>query len=316
ALVMGRVDGVRFDVAVFLNFGRDHLDFHQDVEHYFAAKASLFTAERTARALLNLDDPAVAALRDRLEIEVRTFSARGGDGDWRASDLVLGPDGSDFRLSGPGGAGVDVSLRLAGDFNVANAVAALAAAGEAGFDVGLAAAGLSAVERVSGRLERVDVGQPFQVVVDYAHKPDAVEAVLRTLRNVTSGRLLIVLGAGGDRDPGKRELMGAAAARLADVVVVTDDNPRGEDPGEIRAALLSGARTADPGLGLAEVHEVGDRRAAIALALRLARPADTVLVAGKGHETGQEISGRVLPFDDRAVVRELLGSSGAAVVTP
>ncbi len=161
---------------------------------------------------------------------------------------------------------------------------------------------------MDGRLERIEAGQGFGVVVDYAHKPDAVSAALGALRLVTAGRLIIVLGAGGDRDPGKRELMGAAAARLADVLVVTDDNPRSEDPAAIRTALLAGARG-----GSAETHEVADRRAAIGLAMRIARTGDTVLVAGKGHETGQEVAGRVLPFDDRVVVRELLaGLTGTA----
>jgi UDP-N-acetylmuramoyl-L-alanyl-D-glutamate--2,6-diaminopimelate ligase len=309
--VMGRVDGVRFDVAVFLNFGRDHLDFHHDVEHYYAAKASLFTAERARRALLNVDDPSVAPLQETVDIAVSTFSASGRAADWRCSEVVLRADGSDFRLTGPDGRRTSVSVRLAGDYNVANAAAALASVGEAGLDVAAAAAGLAQVETVGGRLERIDAGQPFVVVVDYAHKPDAVNAALRTLRVVTTGRLLVVLGAGGDRDPGKRELMGAAAARLADVLIVTDDNPRTEDPARIRAALLAGAQS-----GNAVVHETGDRRAAIAQALGLARPGDTVLVAGKGHETGQEVAGEVLPFDDRVVVREILGTLARKAPTP
>lgn len=315
ALVMGRVDGVRFDVAVFLNFGRDHLDFHGDVDHYLRAKASLFCPDRTRRALLNADDPTVAALGDRLDVPVHTFSADGGDADWRCRELRLGADGSEFVLTGPGGQETPASTRLTGDFNVANALAALAAAGEIGLDVSAMAAGVAQVKTVSGRLERIDVGQPFTVVVDYAHKPDAVTAALRALRPVTAGRLLVVLGAGGDRDPGKRELMGAAAARLADVVVITDDNPRTEDPARIRAGLLAGARAAVTegdlrGSGGARadvaIHEVGDRRAAIEGALGSALPGDTVLVAGKGHETGQDVAGTVLPFDDRSVVREVL----------
>jgi UDP-N-acetylmuramoyl-L-alanyl-D-glutamate--2,6-diaminopimelate ligase len=158
---------------------------------------------------------------------------------------------------------------------------------------------------VPGRFERIDAGQPFTVVVDYAHKPDAVQAALESLRPLTEGRLVVVLGAGGDRDPGKRPIMGELAARLGDVLVVTDDNPRTEDPAAIRAAVLEGARS-----GTAQVVEEGDRRAAIATALGLARPGDIVIVAGKGHETGQEIEGVVHPFDDREVVRELLADSG------
>lgn len=310
ALVMGRVDGVRFDVAVFLNFGRDHLDFHHDLQSYFAAKASLFSPDRAGVALLNIDDPAIAGWQGSVQIPVRTFSPAGVEADWRCSEVVLRPDGSDFQLIGPDGRRTAVGLRLPGDFNVANAVGALAAAGEAGLDVPAVAAGMARVESVSGRLERIDVGQPFAVVVDYAHKPDAVRAVLRALRDVTPGRLVIVLGAGGDRDPGKRRLMGAAAAELADVVVVTDDNPRSEDPAAIRAALVSAAR-AFP----VQVHEVADRRAAIAWAVDLARAGDTVLVAGKGHETGQEVGGRILPFDDRVVAREILGALARTAAT-
>ena len=193
------------------------------------------------------------------------------------------------------------AVPLPGGFNVTNALAAIAACAEAGLDAAAVAAGIAAGGGVPGRFERIDAGQPFTVVVDYAHKPDAVEAALQSLRPLTDGRLLVVLGAGGDRDPGKRPIMGEIAARLADVVVVTDDNPRTEDPAAIRAAVLEGARA-----GGAEVLEEGDRRAAIAAALRLARPGDIVVVAGKGHETGQEVAGVVHPFDDREVVRELL----------
>lgn len=309
SLVLGRVDGVVFDIAVFLNFGRDHLDFHGDVESYFDAKASMFTPERAQRALLNADDETVAALGERLEIPVSTFSAAGHPATWRCLDMSLRADGSDFTVTGPTAPPVPAKIRLAGVFNVANALAALAAIGDLGFDVPAAAAGLGQVESVSGRLERVEEGQPFTVLVDYAHKPDAVRAVLGALRPVTTGRLWIVLGAGGDRDHGKRALMGAAAAELADVVVVTDDNPRTEDPALIRSELLAGAlgsATTFP----AEVLEVTGRRDAIAHALAGARRDDTVLVAGKGHETGQEVAGEVLPFDDRVVVREILANLG------
>jgi UDP-N-acetylmuramoyl-L-alanyl-D-glutamate--2,6-diaminopimelate ligase len=308
ALVLGRVDGLTYDVAAFVNFGRDHLDFHGDLEHYFAAKASLLTPQRARHALLNVDDPAVATLRRRLEIPVTTYSASGQAADWVAERVRLGRDGAHFELRGPRGLSIEVSTRLTGDFNVANALACLAAAAEAGCDVMATAAGLSTVEGVRGRLERVDVGQPFEVVVDYAHKPDALAAVLHALRPVTPGRLWVVLGAGGDRDQGKRGLMGAAAARLADVVVVTDDNPRTENPAKIRAALLAGARgaaaTEAPHASI--VMECAGRREAIEHALGRAAAGDTVLVAGKGHETGQEIAGRVVEFDDRAVVRDIL----------
>ncbi len=181
---------------------------------------------------------------------------------------------------------------------------AVAALGEAGFDAPVVAAAMGESGGVPGRLEQVDAGQDFLAVVDYAHKPDAVTAALSALRPLTTGRLVVVLGAGGDRDPGKRPIMGEIAARLADVLVVTDDNPRSEDPATIRKALVEGAESVTG--PRAEVHEVGDRRAAIALAVGLARSGDTVVVAGKGHETGQEVAGTVHPFDDRVVLREEL----------
>ncbi|MCW2845078.1 MAG: UDP-N-acetylmuramoyl-L-alanyl-D-glutamate--2,6-diaminopimelate ligase [Nocardioides sp.] len=302
ALVMGRVDGVVFDVAVFLNLGRDHLDFHTDLEDYFRAKASLFTPARARLGLVNVDDEHGRRLLAEATIPVRTFSLTGRDADWQAVDVQLEAGGSRFTVLGPDGIAVDAGVPLPGDFNVANALAAVAACAEAGFDTRRVAAGIASGGGVPGRLERVDAGQDFVVVVDYAHKPDAVEAAIRTLRPLTGGQVIVVLGAGGDRDPGKRPIMGEIAARLADVLVVTDDNPRTEDPAAIRAAVLAGAA------GPAEVLEIGDRRSAIREALRRARPGDIVVVAGKGHETGQEIEGVVHPFDDRRVAREELAA--------
>jgi UDP-N-acetylmuramoyl-L-alanyl-D-glutamate--2,6-diaminopimelate ligase len=303
ALVMGRVDGVVFDVAVFLNLGRDHLDFHADVEDYFAAKASLFTADRARLGLVNADDEHGRRLLSGATIPVRTFSTT-GEADWRAVDVELRADGSTFVVVAPDGTRIPAGCPLPGDFNVANTLAAVAAAGEAGIDAAAVGAGIATGGGVPGRLERVDAGQDFVVVVDYAHKPDAVEAAIRTLRPLTPGRVIVVLGAGGDRDPGKRPIMAAIAGRLADLLVVTDDNPRTEDPVAIRAAMLAGLD--DLGADRAEVLEVGDRRAAIREALRRAGSGDIVLVAGKGHETGQEVAGVVHPFDDRDVVREEL----------
>jgi UDP-N-acetylmuramoyl-L-alanyl-D-glutamate--2,6-diaminopimelate ligase len=299
ALVMGRVDGVVFDVAVFLNLGRDHLDFHADVEDYFQAKASLFTPGRARLGLVNVDDEHGRRLVTEATVPVRTFSAVGADADWRATEVDLRPDGSTFQVTGPGGEAFAAGCPIPGDFNVANALAAVAAAGEAGLDAAAVAAGIAAGDGVPGRLERIEAGQDFVVVVDYAHKPDAVEAAIRTLRPLTDGQLIVVLGAGGDRDPGKRPMMAGIAARLADLLVVTDDNPRTEDPAAIRAALLTGVEEG-------EAVEVGDRRLAIREAVRRARTGDIVLIAGKGHETGQEVRGVVHPFDDRDVAREEL----------
>ncbi len=301
ALVLGRVDGVVFDVAVFLNLGRDHLDFHADVEDYFAAKASLFTPGRARRALVNVDDEHGRRLVAEATVPVRTMSAAGADADWRAVDVDLRADGSSFTVRGPDGLSLPAGCPVPGDFNVANTLAAIAACAEAGLDAAAVASGIAEGAGVPGRFEQVAEGQDFVVVVDYAHKPDAVEAAIRTLRPLTSGRVIVVLGAGGDRDPGKRPIMAGIAARLADLLIVTDDNPRTERPEDIRAAMLSGVEP-----GGAEVVELGDRRAAIHEAVRRAHTGDIVLVAGKGHETGQEIHDVVHPFDDRVVVREAL----------
>ena len=300
ALVMGRVGGFAFDVAVFLNLGRDHLDFHRDMDDYFDAKASLFRPEHARRGLVNVDDDWGRRLVERAGVPVRTMSSSGADADWRATGIELREEGAVFRVTGPG---VDVAAAcpIPGAFNVGNTLAAIAAATTAGYDAAAVAEAIGRGPGVPGRLERIDEGQDFEVVVDYAHKPDAVAAAIGALRPVTRGRLVVVLGAGGDRDAGKRPLMGEIAAAGADLLVVTDDNPRSEDPAAIRAAILAG--TAGAG---AEVLEIGDRRAAIAEAIRRAGPGDVVLVAGKGHETGQEIAGVVHPFDDRAVAREEL----------
>ncbi len=308
ALVMGRVDGVVFDVAAFLNLGRDHLDFHADVEDYFAAKASLFTSGRTRRGLTNVDDPWGRRLLQVAEVEMVTFSPSGADADWRAVDVEPGPEGSTFTVVGPDDLRVPARVPLPGAYNVANALCAVALAAEAGLDPRVVADGIARGGGVPGRLERVEAGDDLLAVVDYAHKPDAVEAALAALRPLTRGRLVLVLGAGGDRDTGKRPVMGEIGARLADVLVVTDDNPRSEDPAAIRAAVLEGAR----GVPGAEVLEVGDRREAIRRAVALVGPGDTVVVAGKGHETGQEVAGTVHPFDDRDELRSALQDRGQA----
>ncbi|WP_340538695.1 UDP-N-acetylmuramoyl-L-alanyl-D-glutamate--2,6-diaminopimelate ligase [Nocardioides sp. GXZ039] len=309
ALVMGRVDGVVFDVAVFLNLGRDHLDFHRDLEDYYLAKASLFTADRARVALVNLDDEhgrrLAREVTEASELRLTTFALDDETADWRAVDLSLEREGSTFTVLGPGGLRFAAGVPLPGEFNVANALAAIAAAGEAGQDPAAVAEAIRTSAGVPGRLERVEAGQDFLVVVDYAHKPDAVAAAVETLRPLADaggGRVIVVLGAGGDRDPGKRPIMAEIAARLADVLVITDDNPRTEAPAEIRAAMLAGVAPEHRD----RVVEVGDRRTAIERALGLARTGDVVLIAGKGHETGQEIDGVVHDFDDRDVARGAL----------
>ena len=305
ALVMGRVDGVVFDVACFTNLGRDHLDFHETVEDYFAAKASLFTPERCRLGLVNVDDEHGRRLVAEARVPVRTFSSEGREADWQAVDIDAQPGFSTFVVVTPDGERVPARVPLTGSYNVSNALCAIAGLAEVGIDPADVAEGMAGSGGVPGRLEQVDAGQPFLAVVDYAHKPDAVVAALEALRPQATGRLVVVLGAGGDRDPGKRPIMGEVAARLADVLVVTDDNPRSEDPAAIRKALVAGAEQV-PADERAEVHDVAGRREAIRLAVRTAGPGDVVCVAGKGHETGQEVAGTVNPFDDRAVLREEL----------
>jgi len=305
ALVMGRVDGVVFDVAVFTNLGRDHLDFHHDLEDYFQAKATLFTPARARLGLINTDDPFGRRLAEQATVPVRTFSPSGAPADWRVEDVHNRADGSEMVVVAPDNSRHPMRLSAPGIFNVANALAAVAALGEAGLDVDGAVSGVAAVTGIPGRMENIPTGLGFAAVVDYAHKPDAVTAVLSALRPVTAGSLITVIGAGGDRDRGKRPIMGEVAARLSDVLVVTDDNPRSEDPAAIRAEVVGGTRDV-PAAARAEVLEVGDRTAAIESALLRARPGDCVLVAGKGHEQGQEVAGVVHPFDDRDVVRGVL----------
>ncbi|MFB8270874.1 UDP-N-acetylmuramoyl-L-alanyl-D-glutamate--2,6-diaminopimelate ligase [Streptomyces sp. NPDC055955] len=306
ALVLGRVDGCVFDVAVFNNLSPEHMEFHSDMEDYFRAKAQLFTRARSKQGVVNYDDEYGRRLIDESEVPVVTFSAEGHpDADWRAEDVEVGPFDSTFVAVGPKGERITAKSPLAGPFNVANALAAIVALAVAGIDPHQAADGVAAVPGVPGRLERVDEGQPYLAVVDYAHKTDAVESVLRALRKVTENKLHIVLGCGGDRDTTKRMPMGAAAARLADTAVLTSDNPRSEDPLAILATMLAGAAEV-PAHERAEVQVFEDRAAAIAAVVARAQPGDTVLVAGKGHEQGQDIAGVVRPFDDRLVLREAI----------
>ncbi len=306
SLSLGRVAGTGFDVAVFTNLSQDHLDFHGDLEEYFRAKASLFAPP--VIGVVNVDDKYGRRLASSAPVPVTTFSAAGRAGaDWRATDVRSGADGSTFRVVGPGGVEADVSVGLAGVFNVANALGALVALVEAGVALDDAVSGLAACPGVPGRLERVPApGLDITAFVDYSHKPGAVEAVLRSLRPVTQGNLIIVLGCGGDRDRAKCPMMGAAAAKLADVAILTSDNPRSEDPLAILAAMLDGVLSV-PQEERARVIIEPDRAAAIAQAVSLAAGGDVIVVAGKGHETGQYVAGSVLPFDDRKVTAAALG---------
>lgn len=306
ALTLGRVDGVVFAVGGFTNLSRDHLDFHPTMDDYFEAKAKLFdpaAPTHAAVAVVCVDDEAGVTMATRAAEPV-TISTAGARADWTARDVAASSDGSQqFTVIDPAGVQHRVGVRLPGRYNVANALVALAVLDAVGVSPEQAAPGLRDAQ-VPGRLEPVDRGQGFLALVDYAHKPGALRAVLETLRVNSTGRLAVVFGAGGNRDPGKRAPMGAVAAELADLVVVTDDNPRDEEPADIRAAIVAGAAASG---GAAQVVEVGDRRDAIRHAVAWAKPGDTVLIAGKGHEAGQTARGETRPFDDRAELAAALG---------
>lgn len=316
ALALGRVDGLLYDVSIFTNLSQDHLDFHRDLDDYFAAKARLFTPEFSRAGVVNIDDAHGRELAATAKIPITTFSAAGApEADWRAENVRLGSAGSAFRLVGPGGVEAEVSVALPGPFNVANTLGALVALVEAGVPLQAAVTGVGEFGGVPGRMERVPGADDVQVIVDYAHKPGAVESVLRSLRAVLDdgpgGRLVIVLGCGGDRDRGKRPMMGEAAVRLADLAVFTSDNPRTEDPLAILAAMLEGALRV-PIRERAHVVVEPDRAAAIRLAVGGAAPGDVVVVAGKGHEQGQYVGGEVIPFDDREVAAAAIAERSRA----
>jgi UDP-N-acetylmuramoyl-L-alanyl-D-glutamate--2,6-diaminopimelate ligase len=304
ALAQHRTARIRFEVAVFTNLTQDHLDFHRDMEDYFAAKRLLFApAEGPAptTSVVNIDDPFGRRLAG--DVDCRTFSVSGDPADYRAAGIEFDSSGSRFRCLAPGGE-VEVSLPLPGHFNVENALAAIAAADALGIPPDGSAAALARASRVPGRFEPVAEGQPFTVLVDYAHTPDSLENVLRAARRLGPGQLVCVFGCGGDRDREKRPLMGRIGAELSDLCVVTSDNPRSEDPDAIIAAILDGIAGGADAEG---VVVEPDRRSAIRLALEAAGDGDTVVIAGKGHEQGQEFEGgRKIPFDDREVAREEL----------
>jgi UDP-N-acetylmuramoyl-L-alanyl-D-glutamate--2,6-diaminopimelate ligase len=317
ALTLHRAEAIHFEAALFTNLTQDHLDFHAGMEDYFLAKRKLLEAG-PGTAIVNIDDEYGARLAE--EFDCVTFSAAGADADYLARAVSFDAAGAQFTVARrsmgrkrddgsrnrPVGGEVRVRTGLPGDFNVANALGAFAVAEALGVEAETVAAGLARAARVPGRFEPVDEGQGFAVLVDYAHTPDSLENVLRAARRLTAGRLISVFGAGGDRDRDKRPKMGRAGAELSDLAIVTSDNPRSERPEAIVAEVAAGTG------GDAEVEVEVDRRAAIALALERAKPGDTVVIAGKGHEQGQEFEGgRKVPFDDREVAREELRKLGS-----
>jgi UDP-N-acetylmuramoyl-L-alanyl-D-glutamate--2,6-diaminopimelate ligase len=308
ALAQKRTFGTDFAAVVFTNLTRDHLDFHGDMRTYFEAKALLFDrasrgSEREAVAVINFEDAAGRELARRATGKVVSYGFAAGV-DYRAEDVRSGPGGTLYTLVTPRGAR-EVRLPLLGGFNVLNALGAQAAVMEAGLPLDAAAVGVRRVPQVRGRMEAVRGAQPFLVLIDYAHTPDALAHALETTRGLAAGRLTVVFGCGGDRDRGKRPEMGAVAARLADRMVVTTDNPRHEDPQAILDAILAGVRE-----GHAEVWSELDRETAIRRALAASGSGDAVLIAGKGHEDYQIIGDERRPFDDREVAARLLGEIG------
>jgi UDP-N-acetylmuramoyl-L-alanyl-D-glutamate--2,6-diaminopimelate ligase len=318
ALALHRADSIHFEAALFTNLTQDHLDFHVDMEDYFQAKRLLFEMDPKV-AIANVDDEYGRRLAG--EFDCLTFSAAGADADLTARAVSFDAAGAQFTITPsptvppgatglkrdistrfrPVGGGAEVRTGLPGDFNVANALGAFAAAVALGVEANVAAEGLARAERVPGRFEPIDEEQDFAVLVDYAHTPDSLENVLRAAEKLTKGRVISVFGAGGDRDRDKRPKMGQAGASLSDLAVITSDNPRSEDPEAIIAEVVGGIENG------ANFEVEPDRRAAIALALGQARAGDTVVIAGKGHEQGQEFEGgRKVPFDDREVAREEL----------
>ena len=308
ALVLDRVDAVRFAAVGFTNLSQDHLDFHPTMEDYFAAKSSLFRPERAEKGAVNVDDPYGRELLDRSPIECIGFGTASG-AEVRALDVKLEPSGTGLSITTPAG-DFEVRTRLVGHFNVSNCLGATAVALQAGIGLEAIQNGLGSLDAVPGRFESIDAGQPFSVVVDYAHTPDSLDNVLRAARplaDIHGGRVLCAFGCGGDRDKGKRPLMGAVVARLADIAVVTSDNPRSEDPQAIIGQILEGVLAERPG---GPDATLSDRREAIEWTLKAARAGDVVVIAGKGHETGQQFADRTVPFDDRIVAGEVLAELG------
>jgi UDP-N-acetylmuramoyl-L-alanyl-D-glutamate--2,6-diaminopimelate ligase len=307
-LALNRVEGVRFAAAAFTNLTQDHLDFHGGMQEYFEAKRSLFVPERLGRGAVNIDDPYGRKLIESVTVPCLGFGTN-ADAELRATDVEVSPDGIRFVAVSAEGE-LKISTPLVGSFNVSNCLAAAAAALQARIEPAAIEKGIAELSAVPGRFESVAAGQPYSVVVDYAHTPDSLDNVLhaaRRLAQASGGRVVCVFGCGGDRDRGKRPLMGAVAAQRADVVIVTSDNPRSEDPEAIIGAILAGVVSVRPDGADAVLP---DRREAIDRALSAATEGDVVVIAGKGHETGQEFKDITVPFDDREVARELLAARG------
>ena len=312
ALTLNRVDGTKFSVVAFTNLSHDHLDFHGTMENYYQAKSRLFKFGFSEKAIINIDDAWGKRLFEEAEIEKISISTHDQKANWKIIDTSLadtsGSSQSAFQLTiaGPGGILLSIATPLIGDYNSANVLMALALAVESGIDPLSAANALNSAKGAPGRMESIELGQNFAAVVDYAHTPDAVNAALKAVRSSTKGRIIAVLGCGGDRDATKRPLMGKALISGADLAIFTSDNPRSEDP-------LSILNQMHEGIELAENHFViADRSEAIKFAVDNAAQSDCVLILGKGHETGQEVMGKISPFDDRVELKNAIRSARSA----
>lgn len=308
ALALHRVDGLVVDVAGFTNLQRDHLDFHHTMEQYLADKARLFTSSHAREAVVCVDDEWGRTLAQRAQVPVTRVRAYDGDAtaEWTVGEAAIGLDGiaTTFTLHGPGGTVLQASCPLPGRVNLQNAALAIVMALQAGYDASDVVAAVAAAHEIPGRMQRVSNradGRPL-AIVDYAHTPEALELALRAVRPITPGRLIAVYGSDGDRDQGKRPMLGAVGAREADVLVITDENPRSEDPATIRRAVLDGVREERP--DLRDVVEAPDRATAIGQAVELADPEDTIIITGKGHEPTQEVDGVFHAYNDVPVLRD------------
>jgi UDP-N-acetylmuramoyl-L-alanyl-D-glutamate--2,6-diaminopimelate ligase len=293
ALSLQRVKGSHFSIAAFTNLSQDHLDFHSDMESYFATKATLFTSEHCDQAFINIDSEYGARLAKSASVPVMTISRNQRSANWHFTEIQNTTTGSEFSVRGTGGILIESRTQLQGSYNLDNLLLAIAIASECGIDPVELAAVVPHLLGAPGRLENVTLGQSYKAIVDYAHSPDAVANVLAAAREFTSGKIIAVLGCGGDRDTSKRALMGSALAAGSDIAIFTSDNPRSEKPAEILKQMVGQLAIAEPS------RLIEDRAAAIRYATSIAQSGDTVLILGKGHENGQEIQGVVTSFDDR-----------------
>ena len=300
AMVLHRMQGAHFAFVGFTNLTQDHLDFHGDIESYFAAKAKLFTYEFADQAVINIDTEYGARLADKTELPVISLSRLNPQATWHFAEIDTSGKQVHFKIRGSGGMLIESSTKLRGGYNLDNLLMAIAIAVESGVDPVDIAAAVPALSGAAGRLEEVSVGQSYSAFVDYAHTPDAVSNVLESIREFTSGKVIAVLGCGGDRDSSKRPLMGQALLKGCDIAVFTSDNPRSEDPSQILKEMVGNLKVSAPAI------VIEDRKSAIEYAVSLASQGDTIAILGKGHELGQEIAGKKLDFDDRKVLAQAI----------